>query len=414
MAKSDMRRKSPVTVTRQGTKKRSVTPGARRPSPDQAAKQQTKKQIAFGRKEARQRRIILLSVGALALVILLVLAVGVVLEVVVAPAEPVALVNGEKIRTDDYQDLVTYQRYNQYMTISNLQSSLEQLQTTGDESSDFLVSYYQEYISQLQSELSLIPDTALEQLIEDVLIAEKAEAEGITVTSAEVDESIQTDLRSVFAQSSQEVITGTEELPTATPVPQADVDELYDTILGNIKISDGAFRAIVQRSLLRGKVQELLASEVVTTGLVVQAQLIKTETEEEAQAAMERIEGGEEFAVVATEVSTDTTTAEQGGDLGWVTTGQLASRYGQAVEDEVFALSPGEMTMVESGGMFYIVQVLDRDENGPLPQGVVTQRQNSALSDWLAERKASPDVEIERLREDDQIPPDPFVTQTTS
>ena len=385
-------------------------PSARRPSPVEETKQ-TKKQIAMGRKEARQRRIILLSVGAVALLIVLILIIGVVLEVIVAPAEPVAVVNGEKIRIDVFQDLVTYRRYNQYSAISNLQSSLEQLQTSEQEGSEFLVSYYEQQVSQLQAELSTIPQSALEELIEDALISEKAEAEGIAVTAADVEESIQTDLRNVFAQS-QEVLTATEELPTATPVPDKEVDELYNTILGNIMISDKSFRGIVQRGLLRDEVQELLAGEVVTTGLVIKAQLIKTETEEEALAAMERVDGGEEFAVVATEVSTDTTTAEQGGDLGWVTTGQLASRYGQAVEDEAFALLPGEMTVVESDGMFYVIQVLDRDENGPLPEAVLNQRRSSALADWLAERAASPEVQIERLLADEQIPPDPFITQT--
>ncbi|HSJ55426.1 MAG TPA: peptidylprolyl isomerase [Anaerolineae bacterium] len=384
----------------------------RRPSAVQVTKQQTKKQIAMGRKEARQRRIILLSVGAVALVVLVILVIGVLQEVVLAPAEPVAIVNGEKIRTDVFQDLVTYQRYNQYSAISSLRDSLDQLQTgEQQEGNEFLVSFYEQQLSQMQAQVSTIPQAALEELIEDVLIREKAEAEGITVTAADVEETIQADLMGAFAQS-QEVLTDTQELPTATPVPQEDVDELYNSIIGNIKISDEAFRDIVQRSLLRGKVQELLAGEVVTTGLVVQAQLIKTETEEEALAAMERIEGGEEFAIVATEVSTDTTTAEQGGDLGWVTTGQLASRYGQALEDEVFALSPGEMTTVGSNDMFYVIQVLDRDENGPLPEAVVTQRRSSVLTDWLAERKASPEVEIERLLEEDQIPPDPFVIQS--
>ena len=362
-------------------------------------KQQTKKQIAFGRKEARQRRIILLSIGALALVILLILVFGVIQELVLAPSQPVAIVNGNKIRTDDYQDLVTYQRYNQYVTISNMQAGLDQLQTgEQQEGNEFLVSFYQQQISQMQAQLSTIPQSALEELIDDALIREKAEAEGITVTAADVEESLQTDLRSAFAQT--QPVTGTEELPTPTPVPQEDVDHLYDTILGNITISDKSFRLIVQRSLLREKVQELLASEVVSTGLVVHSQLIKTETEEEAVAAMERIEGGEEFAVVATEVSTDTTTAEQGGDLGWVTTGQLSARYGQALEDQVFALSPGEMSIVESNETFYVVQVLERDENGPLPEAVLDQRRSSALTDWLAERKASPDVEIERLLKD--------------
>lgn len=383
---------------------------ARRPKPVQP-KQQTKKQIAFGRKEARQRRIILLSVGALGLVILLILVFGVIQELVLAPSRPVAIVNGAKIRTDVYQDLVTYQRYNQYVAISNLQAALDQLQTgEQQEGNEFLVTFYQQQVSQMQAQLSTIPQSALEELIDDELIREKAEAEGITVTDAEVEESLQADLRSAFSQT--QPVTGTEDLPTPTPVAQEDVDQLYNTILGNINISDRSFRLIVQRSLLREKVQELLASQVATTGLVVHAQLIKTETEEEAAAAMERIEGGEEFAVVATEVSTDTTTAEQGGDLGWVTTGQLASRYGQALEDQVFALSPGEMTIVESNAMFYVVQVLERDENGPLPEAVVSQRRNSALRDWLAERKASPDVEIERLLTEDQIPPDPFVTST--
>lgn len=409
MAKSSERRQSPVQPTRD-TKKRTPTSGARRQSPAEAAKQ-TKKQIAMSRKDARQRRTLLLSIGAVALIIVLILAFGVVQEVILAPAKPVAIVDGAKIRTDVYQDLVTYQRYNQYATISNLQSSLEQLQTSQQEGSDFLVSFYEQQLSQLQAQLDAIPDSALDELIDDALIAEKASEEGISVTAAQVDESIQADLRNAFAQS-QEVVTDTAVLPTATPIPQDAVDELYNTILGNITISDKAFRGIVQRGLLRESVQELLASEVVTTGLVVQAQLIQTETEEEAQAAMQRIEGGEDFAVVATEVSTDTTTAEQGGDLGWVTPGQLASRYGQAVEEQLFDLSPGQMAMVESNGMFYVIRVLDRDENGPLPEGVLSQRRNSALTDWLAERRASSEVPIERLLDPDQIPPDPFVTQT--
>jgi foldase protein PrsA len=383
----------------------------RRQKAVQLPKQQTKKQIAMGRKEARQRRIILLSVGAVGLVILVVLLVGAIQQLILAPARPVATVNGEKIRTDVYQDLVTYRRYNHYVTISNLQSSLEQLQTADDETSDFLVTFYQQQLSQLQSQLSAIPQSALEELIEDALIRQKAEAEGITVSAADVDENIQTDLQGAFVQS-QDVVTGTEQLPAATPVPQKEIDELYNTILGNITISDRAFRGIVQRSLLRDEVEELLAGQVITTGLVVHAQLIKTETEEEALAAKERIDSGEDFALVATEVSTDTTTAEQGGDLGWVTTGQLVSRYGQAVEDEVLSLSPGEMSIVESGEMYYVVQVLDRDENGPLPEAVVTQRRSNALNEWLAQRKLASDVQIERLLTSNQIPSDPFVRQT--
>jgi parvulin-like peptidyl-prolyl isomerase len=148
---------------------------------------------------------------------------------------------------------------------------------------------------------------------------------------------------------------------------------------------------------------------VVTTGLVANPQIIQTETEEEALSARARIEGGEDFAIVAQEVSTDTVSAEAGGDLGWVTTGQLSTRYGQELEDAVFGLPVGQLEVLQSGELFYVVQVLDRDENGPLPVEVLSRRQSEALSTWLEERKASPEVEIERLLTPDQIPEDPFV-----
>jgi hypothetical protein len=376
------------------------------------AERQTKKQIALGRREARQKRIILISIAALATLVVAIIAFGLIRELVIEPNQPVAIVNGEEIPVDTYQDLVTYRRYNQYVQISNLQSALDELSASPDEN-EFLISFYEQQVSQLQSQLSLIPQTAVDELIDDALIEEKAQAEDITVTAPEVQAAIESDLRNALQSPAQEPITGTEELPTPTPVSQEQVDELYDTILGNITISKQSFEEIIRRSLLREKVQELLASQVVTTGLVANPQIIQTETEEEALAAEARIEGGEEFAIVAQEVSTDTVSADAGGDLGWVTTGQLSARYGEELEDAVFSLPVGQLEVLQSGEMFYVVQVLDRDENGPLPVEVLSQRQSEALNTWLEERKTSPDVEIERLLTPDQIPADPFVqTQT--
>jgi parvulin-like peptidyl-prolyl isomerase len=147
---------------------------------------------------------------------------------------------------------------------------------------------------------------------------------------------------------------------------------------------------------------------VTTTGLVAHVQLIETETEEEASVAKMRIEAGEDFAIVAQEVSTDTMSAEDGGDLGWVATGMLAPRYGEDLETAVFAAEVGEIVVVQSGDMYYAFVVVERDENGPLPEQVVSPLQASALDDWLAERKTAPDVTIEHSLDADKIPPDPF------
>lgn len=372
---------------------------------------QTKKQIAFSRKEARQNRIILIAVGVLVAVIVVVLGIGIVRELIIKPGQPVAIVNQVKIPTDDYQDMVNYNRYNLYLSISNLQNGIDDLRAS-PEDNEFLISFYEQQLGQLQSSLSLVPQDTLDDLIDDELIRQQAEEEGLTVTPAEVEQAITEDIRQALTVAPQEPLTGTEQLPTPTPVSQEQIDEVYNSILDNMRLSDKSFRAIVERNLLRGKLQDLLAGRVPTTGLVANVQLIQTETEPNAVTAMERIKAGEDFAIVAQEVSTDTVTAEGGGNVGWVTTEQLSARYGEDLDAFVFSHEVGKLGIVESNGMFYVVLVLERAENGPLPSDVLTQRQNSALFEWLEEHKSLPDLEIERLLEPEQIPPDPFaITQ---
>jgi hypothetical protein len=65
---------------------------------------QTKKQIAFSRKQAKQNRIIYIGLAAVGAVILLVLAIGLIQEMVVKPAAPVARVNGTKIAKDEFEE----------------------------------------------------------------------------------------------------------------------------------------------------------------------------------------------------------------------------------------------------------------------------------------------------------------------
>jgi foldase protein PrsA len=334
--------------------------------------QKTKKQIAISRKEARQNRIILISIALLVVIVVAVLGVGLLQEFAVKPGEPVAIVNGTKIRSDDYEALVAALSYN---LIINLQTI-----DTSQEGGDLLTSFYQQ-------QLEAVPQVALEQLIEDVLIQEEADNLGLTVTDEEVQQAI-------FAQP-QVPVTDTAAIPT--PIPQEELDSRYQASLQQMGISDSQFREIVRHDLLRGKLQEYLANQVATTGVVAHARIIQTETEQEARDALNQIEGGEDFAIVAQEVSTDTLTAENGGDLGWVTTGQISSRYGEDLERAVFSMSPGDIRVVQSNDMWYVVELIDLDENGPLPEEVVNARKASALSDWLQARKASPDVQIERL-----------------
>lgn len=387
-------RPRPATHKRSAAKREAAT-----------AARQTKKQIAFGRKQARQNRIIWASIGLLAVVILAILASGVVREVVMRPATAVATVNGQKIRSDDFEAMLLLRRYSLHQALGELTASLQQLDPE-DETNQQLISIFQSQMSLYESELAALPTTVLEELIEDQLIAQKAKELNLTITSADVDRDIYESQTQGLQQTAP--LTGTETIETPTPIPQKEVDAALQASLDAVGISNREYRAIVERQLLRAAVQESLAGQVATTGLVLHVQQIQTDTEEQANEASTRLANGEDFATVARELSTDAQVEETGGDLGWIAPGQEAALYGQDWDTFVEGLEVGALGQVESNGTFYVVQLLERDDNGALPESVLQQRKSSALADWLAEQMTSPDVTIERLLDPGDIPDDPF------
>jgi hypothetical protein len=356
---------------------------------------QTKKQIAHGKRETRQNRIIFLSVAGLAVLALVILGYGLVTQVIMKPGTAVALVNGAKLRRADYDALLQYRRTNLNSNIQQMEAGIQELDPE-DQNNQFLISFYQQQVDQLKAELVKVDQTVLDEMIEDALIAAKAKETGLSVAASEVQKQIDDDLQQIVA-SPTEAVTDTQTVPTATPVPQKELDRVYESALTSMGLTDKQFRAILQRSLLRTKVQDLLSGEVPTTGLVADVQLIVTDTQETADAALGRIQNGEDFAAVAKEVSSDAQVQDNGGAVGWLAQGQAARRYGQALEDWIFAQEPGGIAVVESDGKFYVVKVVAKDENGPLPADELSYRQTNALTDWLTQRQASPEVKIERL-----------------
>lgn len=391
-------------MAKQTTMGKSSTHGKRTPHREVAeVAPQTKKQIAHGKRQARQQRIIALSLIALGAIVLGIILAAVIKVAWLQPRKSVAEVNGTQIRMDEYVALTNVRRANLENAIANYTNEIDSLDSA-DETGAFLIQYYQSYIDQLNTDLANVESNSLEELIDDALIREKAGEVGLNVTAAEVEESIAADLDSVFTAStstvtSTETMTSTTPTPTPSPVPQSTKDDYYKTVLDSMNVTDKEFRAIISRSLLREKVDELLASQVLTTGLVAHIQLIQTDKEEEAIAAEQRVKNGEEFAVVATEVTSDTVTKEEGGDIPAVTPDQLTSSYGEEVSTLAFSLEPGTLGRTASGDRFYVIRLVSKDENGALPEEVISSKKASALTDWLAERKASPDVRIKRLIE---------------
>jgi parvulin-like peptidyl-prolyl isomerase len=390
--------------------KKSVTPQSS--SRRAAAPALTKKQIARSRKESRQLRIIWTVVAAFGAVILAVLLYALIREMIVVPNAAVAQVDGAKVSIKDYQDLLTYQRFRLHDGIYSAQSQLDRTDTSTEEG-QFFSSYLQQQIQQYGFMLDSASDTALSQLIEDALIQKKAQEAGLSVTLEEARESIRAGIESnLVAQANS--ITTTQPIsgptPVPTSIPAATIDEILQANLTAMGLSASSFERLAQRSLLRTEVSDLLASQVVTTGLMIHVQLIQTDTQEVADTAKQRIEDGEDFAAVAKELSGESQVQQNGGDLGWLAVDQLTSSYGADLANAVSSQEIGTLAVVQSSGKFYVVRVVERNENGTLPDTVISQRKSSALTDWLAAQTEALGDKIQRLLQPSQIPPDPFAT----
>ncbi|HQM55136.1 MAG TPA: peptidylprolyl isomerase, partial [Anaerolineaceae bacterium] len=190
------------------------------------------------------------------------------------------------------------------------------------------------------------------------------------------------------------VPTATQIPPTPTAYTRDGFKQLFNQMLTSINeqfpFTEADFRAYVKSLLLNQKVYEAVTKDIPREQEMVWARHILVASEEEANAVIERLKKGEDFGTLAAELSTDTSSGVNGGDLGWFSRGQMVEPF----ETAAYALKIGEISQpVKSDFGFHVIQLLGKEVRALSDSQWETLKQK-AFTDFIEAAKA--DIKIEK------------------
>jgi parvulin-like peptidyl-prolyl isomerase len=218
----------------------------------------------------------------------------------------------------------------------------------------------------MKQRLAHFQDDVLQAMIDQVLIRQMAERAGVSVSEAEVDERLQSE--------KERILSGGQSLD-------------WDAFLEMSGHTDETFRRFLYERLL---LEALLATQDVETSIEhVHVSHIFVREEAMAEAIMAELEAGRDFGDLASQYSEDTSTRDQGGEVGWVPRGGMDPE----AEAVVWALEVGEYTEpIETAGGYSIVLLMGREWRDLDPQ-LIQQKQSEAMKASLEEQRANAQIE---------------------
>jgi len=397
-------------------RRRETTPSVRR------------RRVPRRERERVQERAALVGVAVVLALVAALLGGGAVYQYWYLPRQVVVEVNGESITRGDYwkvRKLELLNQISQYQQLANL--------TTGQQSVQ-----YQQLADQARQQLPTVErdpinQATVERMVDDLITIQRMGQLGLSLDPQEVGEytlslfssvpiltptpTLGVDPTAAAWATATAAVTPTpaptptpkpEKTPTPTPtltptplitptatptVPPeearatatAAMGEYQRNVLKEAGLSLADFQRLVVRPMLaREKIQRALEEKIPLRGEQVHAAHILLATREAAEEALADIQGGADFATLARERSTDSDTAPNGGDLGWLPRGYMPPEF----DDVAFALQPGEVGgPVQTIYGWHIIKVLERDPDRPVSIRMLEALRGQAFSRWLDEQR---------------------------
>jgi peptidyl-prolyl cis-trans isomerase D len=406
-----------------------------------------KRHIAHAEVVRRQSLAIQYVAIAIIVVVVGLVAYGILSTTVFLQYRSVASVNGDKIGLREFEGRVRLQRI---QLINNFTQYYQFAQMFGAED-PFTEPNFGGFLQQIYTQLQdpqAVGEEVLNALIDERLIRQEAKKMGIEVNTEDVDLYIQQqfgfyadgtptpapsttpftmpalnptqlalvtitptpgpatatitvtpDLTSTPTSIPTATATPTEgpeptALPSATPYTlegfQTSYDETLTNLQENTKLSDEDYRYFFETLYLREKLVEAITKDVEPFEEQIWAQHILVDSEELAKEILVRFANGEDWSQLAAQYSTDTSNAQNGGDLGWFNSDVS---FVPEFKDAVFALQQAEISApVQTDFGWHIIRVLGREPR-PIDEQRFQELKEKTFTAWLEEVRAGADIQ---------------------
>ncbi|NUQ39177.1 MAG: peptidylprolyl isomerase [Caldilineales bacterium] len=328
-------------------------------------------------REAMIQRRVILGVSIVVGLIVVLLLGGIINETLLKPRQPIAEVNGNAISTAAFQRRLRFEQ-------DNLVGQINQYIQFGQQFSSDGSNPFQSFINQLFGDLSSPQNFSLQvvdTLIEETLVRQLAAQQEITVSEEEVQRQIEQqfgyDRDAPPPPTPDSTAAITDTLPTTTTLTAETFAQRYQETVDALKDRDSLdeteFRDLARVDLLRERLLAAAPLEFSSTEAQIKARHLlisitpERPTTEQAEAdalaqileVQARLQAGEDFAALATELSEDTGSAAQGGDLGFFGRGMMVPEF----EEAAFALEIGAVSEpVRTQFGYHLLRLEERNE----------------------------------------------------
>ncbi|WOD62996.1 peptidylprolyl isomerase [Niallia taxi] len=254
-----------------------------------------------------------------------------------------------------------------------------------------------------------------------------ASVEGEKITQNDLDEALNKQygtsiLQTLIANKVVDLEAEKEKIKVTDKEKKAELDDLIESSGGEDAFNaaleaNGASKADIEEELLRYlKIKKLLEPRIEITDDQIQAYFdenkasfntpeqveashILVADEKTAKEVKKKLDDGEDFADLAKEYSTDTATKENGGELGYFSSGQMVEEF----EKAAFSMDVDEISNpVETTNGWHIIKVTGHkdaveakldDHKDEIKDTLFETQMNTEYSTWLTEIQAKYDID---------------------